>query len=335
MKNSISSLFLVFFLMAVVNVSFSGTPDGETVEIKDTAFEKALIERGFDSGQPDGKVLKATIEGVKQLDLAWFEPKITDLSGIEHFSNLVELDIGAQDVRKLDLSQNKKLIELSIGGNENMQQLDVSQNIALKVLHLYDHDAGTCGISKIDLSKNTQLEVLRFDSEMITSIDLSHNTNLKHLAATHPWGGELTSGLTELDLSNNEKLVTLDCSWNLLSELDLSNNKKLKEIYCGHNQLTEIDVSANPRLKLLNCEANQLTELKLEGSTKLKSLYCASNPFKYLDLTKNNSLESVWCSQDMLNCIAAKPKTKVSYWDETGRGRTAENIPQTLSEDCK
>ena len=67
--------------------------------------------------------------------------------------------------------------------------------------------------------------------------------------------------LTELDMSQNKELQTLDCVVNQLTELDVSQNKKLKKLQCSANQLTELDVRSNTALERLSCKENQLTEL--------------------------------------------------------------------------
>ena len=47
-------------------------------------------------------------------------------------------------------------------------------------------------------------------------------------------------GLTELDLSNKQKLKYLDCTGNNLTLLNLSNTPLLEELYCGGNNLTSL-----------------------------------------------------------------------------------------------
>ena len=83
--------------------------------------------------------------------------------------------------------------------------------------------------------------------------------------------------LTELDVSQNKKLVYLDCVGNQLTELDVSQNKKLKELHCSANQLTELDVRSNTALERLFCQKNQLTSLDVSQNTNLVRLSCSDN----------------------------------------------------------
>ena len=83
--------------------------------------------------------------------------------------------------------------------------------------------------------------------------------------------------LTELDVSQNKKLVYLDCVGNQLTELDVSQNPALKYLYCSDNQLTELDVRSNTALERLFCQKNQLTSLDVSQHTNLVRLSCSDN----------------------------------------------------------
>ena len=66
--------------------------------------------------------------------------------------------------------------------------------------------------------------------------------------------------LTELDVSKNTALTTLDVSSNQLTELDVSKNTALTYLRVESNKLTELDVSKNTRLKYLAYEDNLFTK---------------------------------------------------------------------------
>ncbi|MDC0204833.1 GEVED domain-containing protein, partial [Flavobacteriales bacterium] len=69
----------------------------------------------------------------------------------------------------------------------------------------------------------------------LTSLDVSQNSNLNLLA----FGG---NQISQIDLSNNIYLDTLWADNNLLTSLDLSLNTELRYIDCNANQLTSLDV---------------------------------------------------------------------------------------------
>ena len=166
---------------------------------------------------------------------------IRDLTGIEHFPNLKELNC-----------------------YENaLTRLDVSRNTALTALYVYDND-----LTALDLSQNTLLENLSCHSNRLTALDLSHNTALDYLACQ-------TNALASLDLSFNADLDYLDCSGNRLTDLDLPHNTQLYYLDCSGNWLTDLDLTANTGLLRLDCSGNRLTDLDLTDNSSITTLNCS------------------------------------------------------------
>ena len=151
------------------------------------------------------------------------------------------------------------------------------------------------GITSIDLSNNSKLEILSCGSNQLTSLDLSKNSGLIMLYCG-------SNQLTSLDLSNNSKLETLDCGANQLTSLDLSNNSGLTNLSCGSNQLTSLDLSNNSKLKKLSCGSNQLTSLDLSNNSKLTDLYCYSNQLTQIQLPEEaGSLAYLNCKSNNID----------------------------------
>jgi hypothetical protein len=84
--------------------------------------------------------------------------------------------------------------------------------------------------------------------------------------------------LSELNLSNNAKLETLNCGNNSMLYLDVSKNTELIEIFASFNTLIALDVSHNVRLKTLRCDNNKLTILDVSKNTQLAQLQAYVNP---------------------------------------------------------
>lgn len=83
----------------------------------------------------------------------------------------------------------------------------------------------------------------------ITSLDISDCSELEIL--------EINQGeLTNLDLSQNKKLNWLYCPQMNLETIDLSNNPMLMFFECYENSLTALDVSHNPNLHTISCRNN-------------------------------------------------------------------------------
>ena len=215
--------------------------------IPDPNFEQALIDLGIDSdGVVNGQVLTSDIETVVALDVRF--KNINDLTGIEDFAALEELELRGNNLTTLDMSGNTQLRVLNCLANP-LLTINVTQNLLLESLDL----SVLHRLDEIDLSQNINLETLIMNGCWIKSIDLSHNINLKNLYAEG-------SDLLEIDLSNNLLLEFLDVFGVELESLDVSNNILLKELYCGNhggvdNQtISELDLSNNSNLEVFHAE---------------------------------------------------------------------------------
>ena len=190
---------------------------------------------------------------------------ILDLTGVEAFTALTELDCSYNQITSIDVSANTALTELDCSGNQ-ITFLYLSQNTALTHLWCSENQ-----ITSLDLS--TALTDLYCSENQITSLDLSQNTALSYLEC---WVNQLTS----LDLSNNTALTTLYCDNNQLTSIDVSNSIYLEAFSCVNNLLTSLDVSANTALKFFGFFNNQLTSLDVRNGNNTNLLYFdgTSNP---------------------------------------------------------
>ena len=233
--------------------------------------------------------------------------KIKDLSGIELFAELTELDCTDTLITELDLSKNTKLRTL-ICGRCGITGLDVTNNPLLETLECSN---GYFGIGEneyasapglIDLSKNKKLKRLVLQNAMLTQVDVSKNTGLVYLDVSWNY-------LEGLDVTNNTALEELDCTWSFVdpegglrnvSQPDISRNKKLKKFYCGQNGFEEIDVSGNPELIVLSTYNNKLHQIDVSKNPKLTKLDCEENELYKLDVSQNKELTRLDCSYNRL-----------------------------------
>lgn len=232
---------------------------------------------------------------------------ISDVKGIEYFTELETLDLHATRVASLDLSKNTALKTLRIKddyGNCYLESLDISKNVALEILDVSTTKLTSLDISHLknlkelycrglklgtlDISNNMSLEVLECGSNELTSLDVSNHLSLKKLSCNH-------NKLTSLDVSKLTALTRLECHNNQLTSLDVSNNLALDTLSCGGNNLGVLDVSKLTELKYLSCYFCGLTDLDLSNNAKLEILYCIDNPLTKLDLSKNPELRTLEC----------------------------------------
>jgi hypothetical protein len=184
------------------------------------------------------------------------------------------------------------LVELMCNNNF-LTSLDLSQNTNLEILYCMSNV-----LVYLDISQNLNLTKLVCWDNLLTSLDVSQNINLEILRCSF-------NPLANLNLTQNNNLIILRCVDNQLSFLDISQNSKLEDLECWKNQIGILNVSANDSLKNINCFSNQLTILDVSNNINLTYLRCDSNHLSSLDLRNGNNspmnINTLYNPQ--LNCI--------------------------------
>ncbi|QOG02970.1 T9SS type A sorting domain-containing protein [Flavobacterium sp. MDT1-60] len=282
--------------------------------IPDPIFENELIESGIDKDGKNGKVLTASIRNITSLTAIDLVNKVTDLTGIEDFSSLVDLHIYHGAITKLDVSKNLKLKILDMADNK-VSTLDLSKNTALETLScgsnnltqlivanntaLTELSASNNQLTSIDVSKNKALTKLSLGTNQLTNIDITANTALTSFDI-------YKNKVTSIDVSKNTALTTLGVSDNLLSSIDLSKNTTLTTLSLSNNPWTSVDISKNTILSTLYVTNCQLTNIDLSSHIALKVLEIAKNKLTTLDLSKNTALTSVIATSNELTSLNLK-----------------------------
>lgn len=252
---------LITFVFLVISVSSFG----QTTHIPDPNFELALIDLGYDDGIINGSIPTDSIDNITSLNIS--NKNISDLTGIEDFAAIINLNCSSNQLKNLDLKSNTSLKSLSCQQN-SLVSLNISNNVLLTTLLCYRNN-----LSSLDVSQNTKLIVLFCANNQLSNLDVSLNTNLRNLYCYY-------NQLTSLDLSQNKTLIRLDCFRNKLTELDLSQNTNLEHLYCYNNQISNLDLTQNVALRMFNCSNNDLTYLNLNNTnnTSMDRFFARNNP---------------------------------------------------------
>ena len=182
--------------------------------------------------------------------------EIDSLEGIQFFTEIWLLECYYNNLKTIDLSNNKKLSYINCHHNQ-LKELDVSGLPLLKTFY-----CGYNALPSIDVSKNEKLE--DFDCQ--------------------------DNHLDTLNVSQNKELVKLSCGTNNLTELDVRENKKLKELSCYESKLSNLDLRNQTELEVLKCWKNPLSALNVCANTKLKKLFVSNTNLTSLDATNNTAL---------------------------------------------
>ena len=279
-----------YFVFVLIFCFFINNISGQNTTIPDPNFEQALIDLNIDSDNTiNQSVATVDISGITNLGI--YNKGIADLTGIQDFISLTQLNCGSNQITSIDLSQNIALEKLYCANNTLLTSIDVSLNTALWLLNIANSQ-----ISDIDLSNNLALKEFSCQSSEFSSIDVSNNTELTWLKCDY-------NMLTNLDLSQNLALTDLYCNNNPLTNLVVSNNINLRNLICYSTGLTGIDVSQNTALISLNCYSNLLTNVDVSNNTNLMQLRCYNNQITSLDLSLNTALTSLFCYDNLLTSL--------------------------------
>ncbi len=245
----------------------------------------------------DGMLSDSEIAAVKRIEV--IDKGISDLTGIEYFTELTYLDCNNNALIKLDVSKNTKLSTLFCYSNK-IEDLNISGCTAITALNCEDNE-----LKAIDVSHLTELVTLKCARNNIEELNISSNTNLNYIACQ-------SNDLMALDISNNDKLTYLDCGSNNITELDLSGKTLLHTLYCSNNDIKSLDIPAAIPLKHLECGYNDLTELDVSNKTALSYLSCEGNYISNLNMDGSTNLRSLYCYNNRLPFINLENFTKLN-----------------------
>ena len=191
--------------------------------VPDDNFESYLEANGMGDGIAlNDYVYTTAIEMVMFLDV--YNQSIADLTGIEDFTVLQDLNCGNNQLTTLDVSQNTYLVNLELTQN-SITSLDLSANTSIETIKCRDNI-----ISNINISNNSQLVYLDCDNNQITNLSTIDNPNLEELYCSN-------NQIIYLDLSANSALTELNAAINLLISLNIQNgnNQNMTDFYSTWN----------------------------------------------------------------------------------------------------
>jgi Leucine-rich repeat (LRR) protein len=213
--------------------------------IPDSKFEDALIAQKIDRDGKNGKVKTESISNILYMNELSLKG-ITDLTGIEDFKSLIQLDVSRNNLTSLDISNNKALTSLGASNNK---------------------------IESVKLPTNNTLINLSLYSNNLTTVNLTNQANLTYVDLQ-------TNKLQTLDLSKNIKIKDLNVSFNQLVTFDITANTELTQLSCAVNNIRTLDISKNSKLTGLNVGANKLVNLNVKNgkNTLLTYVNFTENP---------------------------------------------------------
>ena len=154
---------------------------------------------------------------------------IADLTGIEDFIALTNLNCFNNSISAIDVTNNTQLQYLNCSKN-TLTALDVTLNIALTELR-----CGENTISTLNVTQNTLLEKLYCYENSLTNLNVTQNILLENFDCN-------SNQITSIDASNCLLLEEFNCSDNNVSSLNIKNG--------NNTNILIFEIQGNPNL---NC----------------------------------------------------------------------------------
>lgn len=256
-----------------------------------------------------------------------------------NYSNLIYLDCSSTSNSNYDFTGLSNLEELYCRAT-NLNTLDLSNNLNLKVLHWWENYNIPNYFTSINLTAHINLEEIVFNG--IDTVNVTNLTNLKTIKADYLWhcigyntctnltqltiqGMTITSltGLSNLKIFENVQsaAVSLDLSpcpnmeyLNLFEATSLSSLQNLGSCLnleyldvSGCSSLLSLDVNSCVNLNYLYCYMSGIQSLDLSVCPNLIYVYLPDTMY-YLNVKNGNDNENIQCaSYYSIDYICADP----------------------------
>ena len=276
---------IIFFLF------FSGSfANAQIVNIPDANFKALLLSASPSNGiafdanyyncsidlNNDGEIQLNEIQNIYRLAISGLD--ISNLSGIEYFTNLSILSIYQTNVTNLNLNMLVNLIQLYCNNNYNLNTINIDGLVNLKHLDCRDNNIS----GDINFNQLTSIETISFDNNLLSNIELFGLLNLEQVYVGH-------NLITNLTIDNCPQLFQLWCNNNFINELELNHLTELTSLECGGNLLTSIDVSQLHHLNTFYfSDNNYLTKVFMKnGSYHFTDNLVGLNSLNYICADEN------------------------------------------------
>lgn len=324
------------YVVAISDAEFKRMYDDaeELVEINSTNFPDENFRKyvkTFDKDKNE-KLGKSELSSVKKMEYDRGKEKkkdISNLKGIEFFTELTELTLKNISVKNVDLSKNLKLENVTLSCK--LESLDVSKNTKLKTLRCDGNN-----ISKLALGKQDQLRILFVvnNNKKLKKIDISGCKILCGLIKTYAktegpkytlWG-ESSADKDKILVDSNINVVagSGDAEGETVGEVAINKEHFPDSVFREYVKRFDKDkngvLSQEERnaVKKIQPKGNNLVGCKdmtgIEYFTELKWLFC-EYWLEKIDLRKNTKLTHLDIENAKMKRLDVSKNTKLVFLD--------------------
>ncbi len=335
------------YLLLFFCLFFSVFSLSQTAPIPDTNFEQFLIDQGIDTNGSNGNILNTDAQAVTNLNIT--RNDIVDFTGLEAFVNLITLNAGQNQVPTIPLTTLTLLEELRFARNTALATLDLTQNIALRVL-AFNNDAAPPLLTTLDLSQNINLEDLNIRTvRSITSLTLPATPTLVNIYVANL--SVPTIDLSQLTGDLRFRIVGSSVFVTIIypNKRDALKNLTLSSINFPSVDVTEmiglerLSLSSTNVETLLLPSTNTLTNINIlhhnlgssldlspvPALTNLDIRFAKTLPLE-IDLTNNPVLQDVWLTHNLMNVVDVTQNPELSNLRIYNNNLTSLDVTQNL-----
>ncbi|MBE7215545.1 hypothetical protein MK852_09925 [Shewanella benthica] len=225
-------------------------------ELDDVTFTSAEMQSCFDAS----RIHQNWQNIIDVTSLRCGDEQVDTIEGIEQLYALETLEIFRTIATTFDLRQNSELKNLHLLFNENLTELN--------------------------LSDNSKLEMITLEYNGIESLNISQLSNLKQVYLSN-------SPIEEINLDSSFNILGILVAKGNLTSLDVSELTNLQSLLVYDNQLTNLDLSQNYNLEMINVSDNNLTEIDLQFNVELQTVMATGNLLETINFSHNGKLEKV------------------------------------------
>ncbi|MDO6598064.1 hypothetical protein Q4512_14165, partial [Oceanihabitans sp. 2_MG-2023] len=267
----------LYYFLLVFFFSFT-LAQSQTTAIPDVNFEQELVNQGIDTNGLNGNILDVDAQAITNLTLGG--TAISNITGINAFVNLIDLDLGNNPIVDIHLNALTQLTAINNRSNDALNSIDFSQNIALENIYLSSNTAvvGNSSITTLDFSQN------------INAIDITINYHGLVDDLILP----VTNTLTDITIARiNDATLDFSLIANLenliINRSEVSTVITLPNVYTNlvYLSLSNIDIPTIDISNYINLEEIRLSEtmvenLLLPNSSTLTEIYIFRHDIQHL-----------------------------------------------------
>ncbi|WP_162558761.1 gliding motility-associated C-terminal domain-containing protein [Robertkochia solimangrovi] len=341
----------IFVWLIVLLPVYFTTVSAQTTAIPDSNFEQFLIAEGYDTNGANGNILNSDASAVTELNFT--RNDITDLTGLGAFVNLVSLNLADNQFTTVDLSILTKLERFYCRDNQILTTLDLSKNLALRILSIsrnaFNNTSYSRPITELDLSANINLvDLLVEKSENLTKVTFPVTSTLKYIDFYNL--ALQTIDLSQLDGLEDFSIDTNTGSSNLIMPIV---KNVLKKVSIQSINVNSFDIIAEyTALESLRLVYTWIGSLKLPATDTFKTLVVVRHSFTTplsfdlvpnlehleirdtkevpleIDITSNLKLRSLILWNNKMNAIDVTQNKALSYLTLTNNNLTELDVTQ-------